>query len=294
MEQADIGEKLVSKYAWATPNHQALKILKHFSPLIEIGCGANAYWSRLMVQAGIDIVGYDRDPSGGGRIHNKDNASTTTDFVVQKGGPEVLSEEKHATRTLFLCYPDENEGSDDRHEGDGNDTKQNPFSLGADCLDQYKGDYVIHVGELFSDPTLSLEQAPWGRSSSPEFQQSLAASFHCILHVGLPNWLHTRDSMSVWKRSEVCTLVFAGDDEDDADDDEEVHYRYVPLEEQLPKDVAAPCLQHLLVSETQQNDVSNMPGNQKELHTSQNVRKMPDSSLRFAKKKETEDYECPW
>ena len=290
MEQADIGEALVSKYAWATPNQQALKILKYFSPLIEIGCGANAYWSRLMVQAGIDIVGYDRDPSGGGRIH-KDKASTTTGFVVQKGGPEVLSEKKHATRTLFLCYPDENEGYDDRPEGNGNTTEKNPFSLGADCLEQYKGDYVIHVGELFCDPTLSLEQAPWGRSSSPEFQQSLAARFHCVLHVSLPNWLHTRDSLSVWKRSEVCTLVFAGDDNDSEDEDEEVHYRYVPVEEQLPNNVAAPCLQHLLASETQREVMLNVPGKKKE---SQEAQTMPDSGSRFAKKKRKEDYECPW
>ena len=33
-------EATCNKYAWATPNAQALRILDHFSPLVEIGAGA--------------------------------------------------------------------------------------------------------------------------------------------------------------------------------------------------------------------------------------------------------------
>jgi hypothetical protein len=242
-EQADLGESLVRQYSWAIPDSRSIAILRHFSPLIEIGCGANAYWCRQMLQAGIDVVGYDKDPSGGGRIGaNKNDAGTETQksFKVHKGEPEVLSEKKHAHRTLFLCYPDE-----EHAEHNGEDSEP-PLSMGASCLQYYEGDYVIHVGELFLDATLSMDQAPWGRSSSPEFQQRLAAEFHCLLHVNLPNWLHTRDSLSVWKRSETCSIVFAADDDDDDDDDEEFEYRHVPVAERLPTNLAAPCLQHLL------------------------------------------------
>jgi hypothetical protein len=49
----------------------------------------------------------------------------------------------------------------------------------------------------------------------------LAAEFHCLLKVSLSNWLHVRDSISVWKRSETCTIVFAADDDDDEDGDGE-------------------------------------------------------------------------
>ena len=38
-KQADIGETLVNKYSWATPDERALKILEHFAPIVEIGCG---------------------------------------------------------------------------------------------------------------------------------------------------------------------------------------------------------------------------------------------------------------
>ena len=239
MQQAELGESLVQQYAWATPDARAMAILKHFSPVAEIGCGANAYWCQQMVQHGIDVVGFDRAPDRGGQIGEKTTTPSAGHFAVRKGGPEVLA--KHSDRTLFLCYPDEDDYVDPDYdvEEDGP-----PMSTGAQCLQHYEGDHVIHVGELFLDATLSIDQAPWGRSSSPEFQQMLAAEFHCILHVRLPSWLHTKDSLSVWKRSEKCSIVFAADDEDD--EDEEFEYRHIPIDEQLPIDIAAPCLQHLL------------------------------------------------
>lgn len=246
MDQADLGERLVSQYSWAIPDARAIAILKHFSPLIEIGCGANAYWCRLLVKlGGVDIVGYDQNPSRGGRIKKENERGTMEiDFKVRQGGPEVLREASHAGRTLFLCYPDE--GGEE--EGNTDEDQLSASSLGAQCLREYQGKFVIHVGELFFDQTLSIDQAPWGRSSGPEFQQLLAKDFHCLLHVRLPSWLHTCDSLSVWKRSETCSIVFAADTdgEEDGESDEEFQYRYIPMEERLPVDRAAPCLQHLL------------------------------------------------
>lgn len=43
---------------------------------------------------------------------------------------------------------------------------------------------VIHVGELFGDSVcMTPHQAPWGRTTSRECQEELAANFHCILKV---------------------------------------------------------------------------------------------------------------
>jgi len=299
MEQADVGEALVNQYAWAIPDARALRILQQFSPLIEIGCGSNAYWARLLAaqqQQNIDIVAYDMFPEQGGQIDpnndedggggggkskekkrkrkSKSGKDDITSFQVLKGGPEVLASKKvrEEDRTLFLCYCDEdilqqptttengnddgndddNEEEDDNEDNDNDDDDDSQpderrTSLGIECLRHYTGDYVIHVGELFGD-TLSMDQAPWGRSSSMDFQQHLAASFHCLLKAKLPNWLHVRDTISVWKRSEICPIVFAADseDEDDAEEDDEVEYRHIPVSERLPVDVAAPCLAHLL------------------------------------------------
>lgn len=231
MEQADLGEELVNQYAWATPSPHALKILREFSPIVEVGCGANAYWAYCMKEEGIDVTAYDIQVDTGGKIKSKKGKgkSIAPDSLVQQGGPSSL--EKHKDRTLFLCYPDE--------DGEG---------MGEQCLAHYTGTYVIHVGESILDANLSMDQAPWGRSSSSNFQIRLAAEYHCILKVQLPSWLHVRDSISVWKRSETSTIVFAADSDEEGEEDEEIEYRHVPISERLPINVAASCCEHLLPS----------------------------------------------
>lgn len=146
MRQADVGEESVNKYAWAIPDERALRVLKHFSPLIEIGCGANAYWCKQMKCVGIDVVGYDSNPESGGKITK--NNSKRQKFQVKKGGPEVLSQSENKDRNLFLCYPDEN---DNPGEGD------EQFSLGLACLEKFNGDYVVHVGESKSVGTVDCD-----------------------------------------------------------------------------------------------------------------------------------------
>jgi hypothetical protein len=266
MQQANTGEELVNHYAWATPSEDCIKIFNEFAPLVEVGCGSNAYWAKYMKHtAGIDVLAFDRNIHLGGKISSEgkeekkrkkkksrddgtNNGSgkdvkDSSNLVVQEGGPEVLLRPELKSRTLFLCYPDEEDEEDVEETTDSEG--QPPLSFGWQCLNAYKGMYVIHVGELaFLDSSLNLDQAPWGRSSSPEFQQRLASEFHCIAKIQLPNWLHVRDSISVWKRSELCEMCFVGVDEDD--DEEIVEYRHIPPEEMLPSVMVAPCMAHLL------------------------------------------------
>jgi hypothetical protein len=189
-----------------------------------------------MEQAGLDVVAYDFDPKSGGKMNEvgEKRKRHVSALRVRKGGPEVLRQE--SGRTLFLCYPDEDDEASTEME--------EPLSMGAACLEHYTGEYVIHVGEVYGD-TLAMNQAPWGRSSSPEFQQRLTSEFHCILKASLSNWLHVWDTISVWKRTETCSIVFTAG-EDAEGEDEETEYRYVPEAERIPTDVAAPCLLHLL------------------------------------------------
>jgi hypothetical protein len=173
-------------------------------------------------------------------------------FTVQRGGPEVLSDPEivEKNRTLFLCYPDDEdmEIQDEDGDDDGDNHNDSIQSFGWQCLDHYQGDVVIHVGELILDNNLSYDQAPWGRSSSPEFQQRLMSEYHCIYKISLPSWVHVRDTLTVWKRTKLCTMVFAAgeDDEDDNGGEEEVNYRHIPPDEILPINVAAPCMANLL------------------------------------------------
>mmetsp|Transcript_17412 Transcript_17412/g.48057 ORF Transcript_17412/g.48057 Transcript_17412/m.48057 type:complete len:483 (+) Transcript_17412:106-1554(+) len=279
MEQAEIGEGLVNRYAWATPTKECLKIFRAFSPIVEVGSGSNAYWANYMTQmGGIDVIAYDRNIHEGGKIlhsdagpnrkkrkqnkpgngtKSKNDESASPQLILRKGGPEVLDFPELKDRTLFLCYPDEEDApvppdgvaDDDDNDDIKNSVEQDhkrPLSFGWHCLNEYKGKYVIHVGELaFFDATLNMEQSPWGRSSSSEFQQRLASEFHCIAKIQLPNWLHVRDSISVWKRSEICQMVFVGDEDDESE--EMIEYRHIPPEEMLPTSITAPCMERLLL-----------------------------------------------
>jgi hypothetical protein len=98
MQQADLGEDLVNEYSWATPDTRAFRILKHFCPIVEIGCGSNAYWSKLMRLHGIDVLAFDSEPQDGGQIQNKRRTTSlqknSAEACVLFGGPDVLSSPK--------------------------------------------------------------------------------------------------------------------------------------------------------------------------------------------------------
>jgi hypothetical protein len=267
-DQADLGEKLVDSYAWATPDSRLLPVLKHFGPIVEIGCGANAYWAKWMHDGGVDVIAFDVSLQQGGKISSgsnkkaqKNDSTNATHakkgLIIREGGPEMLSdpEIKDSDRALFLCYPDEEDMPPSQPvDDDESEERYQPLSMAAACLEHFTGDTIIHVGEVFGD-SLSFDQAPWGRSSSNEFLERLSCEYHCILKMKLEsNWLHVRDTLSVWKRSDTCTMVFGDDDEDSS---EEVEYKYIPPDEVLPLDAAAPCVAHLLKKKAEKNTDAN-------------------------------------
>ena len=198
-------------------------------------------------EGSVDVIGYDASLKEGGKISaskkSKSDPSNNSQnekkgLIILEGGPEILLENPEINdRTLFLCYPDE--------DVDQSCGSEQHMSMAAACLEHYTGDTIIHVGELFSD-TLSLDHSPWGRSTGKVFQERLGIEFHCILRMKLENnWLHVNDFLTVWKRSLTCCMVFQGSDEEDGDE-EEVEYKYIPPEEVLSVDAAAPCVAHLL------------------------------------------------
>lgn len=153
--------QLCNEFAWAVPDERALKILTKFSPLIEIGAG-KGYWGKLLREKSVDIVCFDK------YVHSKNSVDCWT--KVLKGDANKLTSEKYAGRTLFLCYPDEQE------------------SLAIACLERYGGEYVVHIGEMIHTGTMAGSPvAPFGRTTSADFQVALAADFHCLLKASLQN-----------------------------------------------------------------------------------------------------------
>jgi hypothetical protein len=91
--------------------------------LVEIGAG-KGYWASLLEARGADIICFDK------------KVPKSAYKKVTKGGPAVLRSQP-SSRNLFLSYPDENE------------------SMAIECLRQFTGDYIIHVGELIHFGSLS-------------------------------------------------------------------------------------------------------------------------------------------
>ena len=92
--------------------------MKHFAPIVEIGCGANAYWANLMNNNKIDVVAFDTSLDDGGKIKsntdddggkNKTKKRKHDDIALMKqlplhhGGPEVLSSEKWTNCKIIHC-----------------------------------------------------------------------------------------------------------------------------------------------------------------------------------------------
>jgi hypothetical protein len=217
-----IGSALASKYAWAVPDHKALTILSYFSPLIEIGAGLG-YWAKLLQEMSVDIVCFDKI------VPPKDERWT----AVKKGGPEkLLDEDISGSRNLVLCYPDEDE------------------SMGVQCIENFSGEYIIHIGELIGTGSLSEPQKPWGRTSSAEMQQELMANFHCVLSLELQGYPHARDHLTVWKRTDfVAGQEEYNEEKEESDSDEDspgMGWAAIPSSELLPTTLAAPKYEFLL------------------------------------------------
>lgn len=131
-----------SLYAWAIPDDRALRILHHFSPIVEVGAG-KGYWgyclqkyaNKLAKIAAQDsskaerakqleqkvkgiYTGYDKVALKLRKKREGKASGTDADIInkdegwmsIQAGGAEALKSHKNAT--LLLCYPDEFEDDD--------------------------------------------------------------------------------------------------------------------------------------------------------------------------------------
>jgi hypothetical protein len=155
---------------------------------------------------------------------------------VLKGTPEsilspTVAKNKKAPLkdlNLFLCYPDQ-----------GNEVGLPSLDAFQELTDEHNnfgqgtsagmgGGYVIHVGELLVTGCVSgAPQAPWGRTSSSDFQQRLYADYHCVLSLPLESFPFSRDFLTVWKRTvmfDAKEMEFLGDtgsDDEEVEDDED-------------------------------------------------------------------------
>jgi len=183
-----IRQHLSRKYAFGVPGNSALDCLARYQPLVEIGAGTG-YWARCLRERGVDIVAYDvmgdawrswfrpsillETRHGGARAivarPHPEQAEPVLWTEVLQGGPEVL--QRHAERTLLLCWPDPWSGFDEA------------------SLLAYPGEYVAVVGEPGE-----------GGPGSAGFRAQLQRSWRRIEAVPVPRWHSSRDRLCVYAR----------------------------------------------------------------------------------------------
>ena len=158
---------LIYRYSWAVPDDKALRIIKRYSPILEVGAGTG-YWSALLRDQGADVMAFDRNPPRTGRNSYKHRTQYTW---IHQGPAEVSA--FFPDRTLFICWP--------------------PYdtNMASRALECYQGKHVIFVGES------------WGGCTGDErFHQLLSNDFTLIREYQHPNWGGLHDKLYVYRRND--------------------------------------------------------------------------------------------
>jgi hypothetical protein len=115
----------VKQYGCTAWTDEALETLKEFSPIVELGAGQGLWAKELMKRYGkeINIVAFDNYSSPVPYFEKTEH--------VKFGNEDILLDSKYEKHTLFLCFPPLTQDSD----------------LGIKCLNMYKGNFIIYVGE---------------------------------------------------------------------------------------------------------------------------------------------------
>ncbi|XP_046840825.1 uncharacterized protein LOC124434927 [Xenia sp. Carnegie-2017] len=171
LEDKTSSQYLQVLFAFSIPDEESmLKIQSLGKAIISAGSGTG-YWEHLLKTFyEVDVIAFDNNTTYPMNMHYT---------TVLTEGPKIL--EKFGDRVLLLAWPDKDE--------------QSQFSL--DCLHHYRGDIIIHIGELHGE---TLSSNPWGQSTSKRFQLEMAKSFRCLYRRRLPNWPGFMDSFSIWCR----------------------------------------------------------------------------------------------
>ena len=93
----DDASRICDRFAWATPSETALRVLAHFAPIVEVGCGAG-YWAHCMRERATAVAAYDMFLA-----LSCDGEKRALWTEVATGGPDMLSRKKHQGECVFGC-----------------------------------------------------------------------------------------------------------------------------------------------------------------------------------------------
>ena len=198
-------------FSFAVPNPEALDAIAALdAPVVEMGAGTG-YWAALLQQRGVRVTAMDaRPPSDSEDPAVANEFHTHSRFAeVVEGSPSDL--DAYDDAALFLCWPVKPGHGDQAWD--------------AECLDHWRGRFLVHVGEwrrakegegerrrgggggafapsvaeTFPRGTAAADH-PAGLTTSAAFQERVEREFTLRKHVRIPNWPHARDDLTIWER----------------------------------------------------------------------------------------------
>lgn len=95
-EDAEARELCIRRYSFAIPCVEAVRMLLALSPLVEVGAGSG-YWSRLLKEAGADVVSTD--------IGKQEGYSLLWGCEGVEELDAVEAVRRHPDRNVFVCWP---------------------------------------------------------------------------------------------------------------------------------------------------------------------------------------------
>jgi hypothetical protein len=153
--------QLVTKYAWAVPNSDAIKALKAHSPngLVDFGAGSG-YWAKLLHEAGVEVEAID----------NWTDKKPDLWFPVTQGSYELLPQ--HKDKTLLLCWP------------------PRAAEMAVRAVQLWGGDTLAYVGE----------PAPARGTADPAFFAELQKHWRLVETVTIPSWYNRNDDLFIYRK----------------------------------------------------------------------------------------------
>lgn len=160
-----IRTELTRKYSWAIPTHEALNIIKQYSPIIEIGAGTG-YWAKMLEDIGCDILPIDTNPPTLGENLFGHKIEYTS---IIKSGIDVIK--LFPDCNIFLCW-----------------LYMDPTAFEVAKLLKVNR-HLIYIGE-----------GQCGCNANDDFFEYLSSNFTEVVSCGIPQWYGIHDSLTVYRK----------------------------------------------------------------------------------------------
>lgn len=166
-------KEFISVYGFAILTHEALTLIAHHSPLIEVGSGTG-YLAWELGRVGADVVATDANPP---TEDGKGQFGFRRQWVEVLPLSECEAVDTYPERTLLMSWPSHNEG------------------WAAEVLGKYRGKQFVYIGEYRAccadDAFFNLLESQWEQ----------------VAGMMLPVWYGMHDSLVIFNRRTIDDRV---------------------------------------------------------------------------------------